>query len=116
MENLMNLKSASLLKWVLKGAGLSMVLIFLFIIFLFIFGSGNVLKDKSIRETIWQFFPLITGTLGGAFGGLIFGLINTIFQTNVWNNYIAKGLGVLAYFIIVWISLILGFSVIGQWD
>jgi hypothetical protein len=112
MENLMNLKSVSLLKWVLKGAGLSMALIFLFIIFLFIFGSGNVLKDKSIRE----FFPLITGTLGGAFGGLIFGLINTIFQTNVWNNYIAKGLGVLAYFIIVWISLILGFSVIGQWD
>ena len=41
---------------------------------------------------------------------------NTIFQANDWNNYIAKGLGVLAYCIIVWISLILGFSVIGQWD
>ena len=114
MKNLFNFKSGSIFVWALRGAGLSFVALLLFVTTLLIF--GNVLNDKSLWENIWQIFPLFTGTIGGAIGGLIFGLSHQIWQPNGWKKLLYFGFGIIIYLAIIWMSLILGFSVIGQWD
>lgn len=114
MENLLKLQSSSTFRWGLRGAKLSFVLLSAFVIFLGVF--GNIISNKSGWETLQQFFPIITGTLGGAVGGLCFGIINNSFNTSGWKKYLIIGIGILAYLVPVWMSLILGFSAIGQWD
>jgi len=84
------------------------------VVFLGVF--GNIIGNKSGWDILIQFFPIFTGTLGGALGGLFFGVINNSFNANGWKKTLVIGFGILAYLVLVWMSLILGSSAIGQWD
>ncbi len=98
----------------LQGAGIALLLaaVFLSVIFL----VGDVLSGKKFWQGIWEFFPLITVTIGGALGGTFYYLLNQAWQPEGWKKILAATLGILAYIVLLWLSLIAGFSVTGQWD
>ncbi len=114
MEYVFKIKKGQLMKWGYAGAGFAAAGLLLLVIVLLLF--GNLFNENTIRENIFQLFPVLTGILGGAAGGLAGGLAQHSLKLSGWKSYISVGLGILIYLTIIWMSLILGFSAIGQWD
>lgn len=96
----------------LYGAGIALLLGIIFLSV--IFAIGNVLNGKNAGQIVWNFFPLITVTVGGVLGGMIFHMLMKR-QSNSRKN-LAALFSVLIYILIFWLCLIAGFSAIGLWD
>lgn len=114
MENTINFKKSPILKWGFLGAMGAAGGLILFVIALLLFGS--LFRGNSLSENIMQLFPVLTGIIGGAVGGLSFGILQHFLNPSGWKTYLTVGLGIFIYLIIIWMCLILGFSAIGQWD
>jgi hypothetical protein len=108
------LRRPSLGRSALRGAGLALLLatIFLCVIFLI----GDVLAGKKFWQGVWEFFPLITVTGGGALGGTFYYLLIQAWQPEGWKKIVAAVVSALAYIALLWLSLIARFSATGQWD
>ena len=100
--------------YILKGAGLALLLATVFL--LFIFNIGNVMKGKPFWDAAWQLLPIITVTIGGAGGGILFYLFLRLFPTSGRTKTLMLILASLGYMVILWMSLILGFSATGLWN
>ena len=109
-----SLHNNSLGKRALQGAGIALVLVIVFLSI--IFSIGSVLNGKNFWQRIWEFFPLVTGTVGGALGGMIYYVIVQAWYSAKWQKTLATILSTLIYFVILWLSLVAGFSATGLWD
>jgi hypothetical protein len=65
-----SLHNTSLGKRALQGAGIALVLVIIFLSI--IFSIGGVLVGKEFWQGVWEFFPLVTVTVGGALGGIVY--------------------------------------------
>ncbi len=101
-------------KRVLQGAGIALVLMMLFLFF--IFGIAGVVSGKNWGQALWEFFPLLTVTLGGASGGFIYYLLVHVWSPSGWKKGLAIGLSIVIYIAITYCCLIIGFSATGHWD
>ena len=108
------LHNNSLGKRALQGAGIAAALAIVFLSLMF--SIGEVLNAKNFWQSIWQFFPLITAAVGGAFGGMIYYLTVKTWHPGGWKKILATIVCMLLYALLVWLSLIAGFSATGQWD
>ena len=109
-----SLHNNSLGKRALQGASIAVVLVIVFLSI--IFPIGGVLNGKNFWQSVWEFFPLVTGTVGGALGGMIYYLIVKAWYPGGWKKILATILSILVYVLLLWLSLIAGFSATGQWD
>ncbi len=114
MQKVFNLKKSLFLKWGLWGAAFSTTALLVFAIVLLLFSSA--FKGNTIRDNMLQFFPVLTGMVGGALGGCVFGLLYHFLKPTEWKSHLTMGTGIIIYLCIFWMSLILGLSAIGQWD
>jgi hypothetical protein len=101
-------------KRALQGASIAAVLVIVFLSF--IFPIGGVLNGKNFWQSLWQFFPLVTVTVGGALGGMFYYLIVKAWYPGGWKKIVATVLGILVYVLLLWLSLVAGFSATGLWD
>jgi len=95
---------ATLGKYALQGAGIALVLVAIFLLFLLLVGD------------VWIFEPLLTVTIGGALGGLVYYQMVHKWFPNGWKRILATSLSVLIYFALLWGCLVLTFSATGHWD
>jgi len=97
-----------------QGAGIALVLV---IVFLFIiFPIGGVLVGKKFWQGAWEFLPLVTVTVGGALGGIVYYLMIQAWCPRGWKKVLATVFSMLVYVALLWLSLVAGFSATGQWD
>ena len=108
------LHNNSLGKRAIQGACIAAVLGIVFLSI--IFSIGGVLKGKNFWQSAWEFFPLVTATVGGALGGMIYYLIVKAWHPDGWKKILAIIVCILVYGLLLWLSLIAGFSATGQWD
>ena len=101
-------------KFVLQGAGLALLLVIIFLAI--IFPIGGVLTGKTFWEGVWQFLPLVTVTAGGALGGTVYYLVVQRLHPSAWQKVMATMMSILIYIVLLWLSLVAGFSATGQWD
>ncbi|MDX1702647.1 MAG: hypothetical protein R3250_18595 [Melioribacteraceae bacterium] len=97
-------KINSLIKYVTRGAGIGFALVFSFLLILGII-SGE-----------WVFLPLLTVPTGGALGGTILYLVFEKFQPQGLMKILAIFLSILIYSVILWLCLVIAFSITGHWD
>lgn len=98
----------------LQGAGLAFILVAIFLTV--IFPIGGVLAGKGFWQGAWQFFPLLTTSIGGAFGGLFYFVMVDTWHPVGWKKVMVTVICVLAYAVALWLSLVAGFAATGQWD
>ena len=101
-------------KRAIQGACIAAVLGIVFLSI--IFSIGGVLNGKNFWQSAWEFFPLVTATVGGALGGMIYYLIVKAWHPVGWKKILAAIVCILVYFLLLWLSLIAGFSATGQWN
>jgi hypothetical protein len=109
-----SLHNNSLGKRALQGAGIALVLVIIFLSI--IFSIGDVLVGKEFWQGVWEFLPLVTVTVGGALGGVVYYLMVEVWYPNGWKKVLATIFSILFYIVILWLSLVAGFSATGQWD
>jgi hypothetical protein len=101
-------------KFVLLGAGIALLLVIIFLSI--IFSIGSFLDGKTFWQRVWEFLPLVTVTAGGALGGMIYYLVVQMGHPSGWKKVLATIFSILFYTVLLWLSLIAGFSATGQWD
>ena len=74
-----------------------------------------ILTKEDVFET-WMIFPLTIIPAGGAFGGLFFYLMGFQWFPEGNRKLIAVIFSTLFYFVALWISSVLAFSITGHWD
>ncbi|SNS01786.1 hypothetical protein SAMN06295967_10268 [Belliella buryatensis] len=74
-----------------------------------------ILTKEDVFET-WMLFPLTIIPAGGVFGGLFFYLMGFQWFSEGNRKLIAVIFSTLFYFIALWISSVLAFSITGHWD
>lgn len=74
-----------------------------------------ILTKEEILES-WMLIPLIFIPLGGAVGGVIFYLMGFVWFPKGNQKLIAIIFSTLLYFIAIWISSILAFTLTGDWN
>ena len=109
-----SLYNKSLSRRALQGAGIAFVLVIIFLSI--IFPIGGVLAGKNFWQGIWQFLPLVTAAVGGALGGMVYYLMVEVLYQDGWKKVLATVFSILVYIVLVWLSLVAGFSATGQWD
>lgn len=109
-----SLHNNSLGKRALQGAGIALVLVIIFLSI--IFPIGGVLVGKKFWQGVWEFFPLVTVTVGGALGGIVYYLMVQVWYPSGWKKVLATIFSILFYIVLLWLSLVAGFSATGQWD
>lgn len=114
-ELMHNLYNKSLGKRALQGAGIAFLLAISFLLFVLLFG-GVLVEKKAFWEGVWEFFPLVTVTAGGALGGIIYYVMVQVWYPSGWKKIVATIISVLVYTVLLWASLIAGFSATGKWD
>ncbi|GAA4912036.1 hypothetical protein [Mucilaginibacter defluvii] len=77
------------------------------VIAVFVFGVDN---PKPEWGRLWMHKPLILTQLAGAFGGLVFSLINRLFKSRFTRRIIGIILASVAFIIIHWIGAVLGLN------
>lgn len=74
-----------------------------------------ILTKEDVFET-WMLFPLTIIPAGGAFSGLFFFLMGFQWFPEGNRKLIAVIFSTLFYFVSLWISAVLAFSITGHWD
>ncbi|KAA9327535.1 potassium transporter KefB [Hymenobacter busanensis] len=103
-----SLHPSPLSKRLAQGAGLAFVLIALFMA---VFASG-----ANLKFGLWAILPLLTVPVAGAFGGLLYFLLDYLRCQGSWQKVVANVFWALAYCAGLWISLVAAFAVTGLWD
>ena len=101
-------------KFVLQGAGIALLLVSIFLAI--IFPIGGVLVGKTFWQGVGQFLPLVTVTAGGALGGMIYYQVVQRRHRGGSKKVLLTIFSILLYIVLLWLSLIAGFSATGQWD
>lgn len=96
--------SQSLGKRVSQGALLGLGLATVFFMF-FGFAAGE-----------WIFMPVVTVSISGAIGGVFFFIFDQLGPPRGWQKMLFRCLGILFYIGILWLSLVLAYSITGHWD
>jgi len=109
-----SLHNISLGKRALQGAGIALVLAIIFQLFLLLI--GGLLVGKTFWQGVWEFFPLVTVTVGGALGGIVYYLMVQVWYPGGWKKVVATIFSALVYIVLLWLSLVAGFSATGHWD
>ena len=109
-----NLHKETLIGRAAKGACIALVLTIIFLSTIFLI--GDVLNGKNFWQAAWEFFPLVTVPVGGALGGLVYYLLVQAWHPTGWKKVMATTISTLIYIVLLWLSLIVGFSATGQWD
>ncbi|SFT37876.1 hypothetical protein SAMN04489724_0493 [Algoriphagus locisalis] len=78
------------------------------LLFLVIFGKGPFEN--------WMFIPLGLIPFGGAIGGLFFYLMGFVWFPNDKSKLVAIIFSSVLYFLGIWLSAVLAFSITGHWD
>jgi hypothetical protein len=89
---------------VLQAGFLAITLAALFLIFI------------GLNSGEWIVLPIITCTFGGAFGGLIYHFITQVWFQNSQYLPLFRIAGLLLYCVLIWLGLIIAFSITGLWD
>lgn len=110
-----SLHNKSIGKRALQGAGIASILAISFLLFVLLFG-GVLVEKKEFWEGVWEFFPLVTVTVGGALGGIVYHVMVQVWYPTGWKKIVATIFSVLVYTGLLWLSLIAGFSATGKWD
>ncbi|HEV7350455.1 potassium transporter KefB [Telluribacter sp.] len=85
----------------LQGAGIAFILLILF------FTIGG---DINPGSKAWILLPLITVTIGGAAGGIIYYLLDSLRYQGGRKKYLANLLSLLAYILFVMVTFVLGMN------
>lgn len=96
-------------KRILQGAAIACVLVCIFLSILFALSGGGSIKP-------WILVPIVYVSVGGAFGGAFYSLMDVVRNQGAWQKVLANVVSVLAYMVGLYMFLILGLSVIGLWD
>lgn len=96
--------SNSLSKRVWQGTLLGLGLATVFFVF-FGLASGE-----------WILMPLVTVSISGAIGGVFFFIFDQLGPEKGWLKVIFRILGFAFYAGILWLSLVLAYSITGHWD
>jgi len=91
---------------VLQGAAIALLLMTLFF-----FGDGGA-WDFGFRV----YFPMITASIGGGFGGLFYYLMSPMRYHGGSKKVLANIICLIVYLLALWISSVAGFAVTGDWD
>ncbi|WP_227768789.1 hypothetical protein [Hymenobacter sp. 15J16-1T3B] len=75
------------------------------------FASGTDLKVG-----LWTVLPLLTVPVAGAFGGLLYFLLDYLRYQGRWQKVVANVISLAAYGMMLWLSLVLAFAATGLWD
>jgi hypothetical protein len=92
----------------IQGAGLAFILIALFIAFLSVAGDG------SFHYLI--LLPLLTVPIAGAFGGLLYYLLDNFRQQGNWKKVVVNILNGIIYIAMLYMALIITLAATGLWD
>ncbi|WP_057935714.1 hypothetical protein [Algoriphagus resistens] len=74
-----------------------------------------ILTKEDLFEA-WMLIPLTFIPFGGIFGALFFYLMGFVWFPTGNKKLVALMFSTLIYFIAIWISAVLAFSVTGHWD
>ncbi|GAB3218596.1 hypothetical protein J0A67_03075 [Algoriphagus aestuariicola] len=74
-----------------------------------------ILTKEDVFES-WMLAPLTIIPLGGAFGGVFFYLMGFVWFPSGKNKLFAVIISTILYFVALWISSVLAFSITGHWD
>lgn len=103
-----SLHPASLGKRIVQGAGLALLLAALFMTFFY--------QGANLAFGLWTVLPLLTVPTAGAFGGVLYYLLDVVRRQGRWPKLLANVFFALAYCAMLWVSLVLAFAVTGLWD
>lgn len=96
-------------KRILQGAAIACGLMCIFLLILHILSEGGSIKP-------WILVPIAYVSVGGAFGGAFYSLMDVVRNQGAWQKVLANVVSVLTYIVGLYMCLILGLSVIGLWD
>ena len=113
-ETLRSLNYNSLGKYALYGAGITLLLAA--ILLSIILSIEDLLKGESLWKAAWLLVPLGTGTIGGTSGGIFYYLTVKWLKLTKWKKALGIIISIVAYILLVWLSLIVGLNAIGLWD
>ena len=99
--------SKTLIKRALQGAGIAFVLISIFIL-------GTLAADT--KAGTWLFIPIAAVTVGGAFGGVFYSIMDLFRHQGGWKKIAVTIISVLVYFLTLYFSLILALNAMGLWN
>ncbi len=91
-------------KRVWQGATLGLGLATVFFVFFGIAGGE------------WIFMPVVTVTISGAIGGVFYFIFDQLGPARGWPKVLFRLLGFAFYAGILWLSLVLAYSITGHWD
>lgn len=74
-----------------------------------------IIADKESFQ-LWMLVPLTIIPMGGALGGIFFYLMGFVWFPSGNQKLIAVIFSIILYFVAIWISSVLAFSVTGHWD
>ena len=92
----------------LQGAGLAFILIACFITFL------SLASDQPFHYSM--LLPLVTVPIGGAFGGLLYYLLDNFRHQENWKKIVVNILNVVIYIAMLYMALIITLSASALWD
>ena len=64
----------------------------------------------------WIFMPLVTVGISGAIGGVFFFIFDQLGPEKGWPKIVFRILGFAFYAGVLWLSLVLAYSITGHWD
>ena len=106
--------NTSIGKRALQGAGIALVPVTIFLSI--IFPIGGVLVGKTFWRVAWEFLPLVNVAVGGALGGIVYSLMVQVRLPRGWKKVLATIFRIMIYLVLLWFTMIVGFSVTSQWD
>ncbi|QNF35645.1 hypothetical protein HUW51_24130 [Adhaeribacter swui] len=74
------------------------------------------LQAMDVDYGAWVLLPLLTVSVGGAIGGIIYYLVEPARQGSNGRKWLVNISCALVYCLILWLSLIAALSVTGHWD
>jgi hypothetical protein len=101
------LRSKTLIKRALQGAGIGFILIFIFI---------SIARKGNMNLESWELLAVASVTLGGAFGGVFYNVMDIFRIQGGWKKVLANVASVLVYIVTLYLSLVLSLNATGQWD
>ena len=91
---------ASSTKCAIIGGGIALLVILLFIL--------PVKEPNPAWPQMWRIRPLVITPLAGAFGGVVYYLINNLFDNPGWKRIVVLIVSILLYIFMLWLGMVLG--------